>query len=88
MKTKNLLITIGCLFVLNFSTDLIRVYSKIRFSLNKNLDKLNKIQEIQDYIGEYTDLRTFWLVVHVICLISLITSVGLLIIRVIKFKMK
>lgn len=88
MKTKNLLITIGCLFVLSFSTDLIRVYSKIRFSLNKNLDKLDKIQEIQDYTGEYTDLRTFWLVIHVICLISLITSVSLLIIRVIKFKMK
>lgn len=88
MKTKNLLITIGCLFVLSFSTDLIKVYSKIRFSLNKNLDKLDKIQEIQDYTGEYTDLRTFWLVVHVICLILLITSVGLLIIRVIKFKMK
>lgn len=88
MKTKNLLITIGCLFVLSFFTDLIRVYSKIRFSLNKNLDKLDKIQEIQDYTGEYTDLRTFWLVVHVICLILLITSVGLLIIRVIKFKMK
>lgn len=88
MKTKNLLITIGCLFVPSFSTDLIRVYSKIRFSLNKNLDKLDKIQEIQDYTGEYTYLRTFWLVVHVICLISLITSVGLLIIRVIKFKMK
>ena len=88
MKTKNLRITIGCLFVLSFSTDLIRVYSKIRFSLNKNLDKLDKIQEIQDYTGEYTDLRTFWLVAHVICLILLITSVGLLIIRVIKFKMK
>lgn len=47
MKTKNLLITIGCLFVLSFSTDLIRVYSKIRFSLNKNLDKLDKIQKFR-----------------------------------------
>lgn len=88
MKTKNLIITIGFLFLLSFTTDLLRVYSKLKYKVNLNLSRLDEHVNIQGYDNSYTDLRTLWLVLHIISLVLLIGSVVLLIFRVIKFKMK